>query len=545
VYQISTQPIGGVITAGDIINFKSDGVFSWQIRLYHKSGGLKKLWFIGQLDTPIKKIKFELNRKICGAGEIEFAFLDFPIDGGDYIEIYYNGVIKYRALVDNSADLKGGKVKLIPYASRFNTLLINNNFVSKTIKEILETIILENQSMTGINWIGELIDTGETDTYSLDYTNYETIKKVIDELIKKLDDREWGINANNQFEVYELQNTSFDQLFFHSDQPYFSQIETKKDYSKIKFTRYQVFKKTSGSGQMTRIGEVGYGGSYSALTAIENILGERREGKFTASEILSDAAALNLAYQTLISDTETPETITAKDLDINLYFPVIGDYCKFQDRPELILQTIIDCESLTGWSNVTLDTDSVEGNKSVTFDYSDTTTIYKFDFGEIKRYLSPEKIGFMVKSDIAGDYLDFSTGAGLTKGVLGACSEGACSSSETQTNYLFETIYPVYIPNAGAWIYNEFSLENNEISQIGFRFNSAPPGGTASINIDRIQIYVYYRSEYTGNIVRASFELTENGENCSLEAGQYDLQANDELFQINRDIEKIKAVQTA
>jgi hypothetical protein len=546
MYRIGQQGYGQTYNS-TAFSTTSKPFFKWEIKYYHKSSGLKKQWFIGQDDCPITSLEFELNLKLCGAGSIMFAFLDFPIDGGDYIEMFYDTELKYRALVENTADIKGGKVKLIPYSVKFQKLLMNNAFVSKTISEILQTIIEANDNETEILWNAAYIDTGETDTYTISYAKYENVKKVIDELVGRLDNRQWGVRPDNYFTVYEIQDTTYDNLLVFGDKPYFSSISIDQDFSKIKATRYQVFKKTDGAGEITRIGEVGYGGAYPVLTDIENEIGEKREDKFTASPVLSDAEALDFAYLNLISQTRSPKTIKGNDGDLSVYFPAIGDYNYFQDRIELILLTIINCDTATGWSaGVSLDTGlSVEGTGSIEFDYADLTTQYIYDFGEVKRYNNPEKLVFMVQADVAGSYLELSTGIHKTAAVLGACSEGACSASTMSDSYLFEESREVYIPTSGNWVLNSHEVISSDFQFIAFRFKSIPPGGSATVNIDRIQLYTYDRQEDSGNVVKALFKLTRDSENYSLEAGQYDLQANSDLFEIEKNIKKLEAVQNA
>jgi len=78
-----------------------------------------------------------------GAGSFELNYLDFPIHAGDYLEIYFKGTLKYRALVDTSVDPKGGKIKLVPYSQQFQELLINDTFTTQTIEQIFQTIIEE------------------------------------------------------------------------------------------------------------------------------------------------------------------------------------------------------------------------------------------------------------------------------------------------------------------------------------------------------------------------------------------------------------------
>jgi hypothetical protein len=520
-------------------------IFSWKIVLYHASKGFKKLWFIGQNNCPIEKIEFELNKRICGAGSITFAFLDFPLHADDYFEIYYNNSIKYRGFIENEIDPKGGKVKLLPYSQRYTELLSNSSFSAKTISEIFQTIVQAVQSDSDIGWNATFVNTGSTDTYSPDYSGYEYPKKIFDEHIKKLDDREWGVRPDNLFTVYQNNQTT-DQLFFQTDSPVVFKVDVKRDYKKIRATRYQVFKKTSGSGEMARIGEVGYGGSYPILS-LETIV-RKKEQKFVVSEkITSDAEALAFAYADLTSQT-IPQSISA-EIDITQYFPEIGDKITIEDETEEVLKEVVDCESITNWTagdcTITLDTtDYTKDSGSITFAGTGSPTSVIYDFGSIQRWVGLTRMGVMIKGTYAGDYLEISTGLYKNAAAgMGTCSSGICSQGQAEaSDYLWETTYPLEIYSSSVWQWVDFEFTSN-FQYIGIRFKSAPTA-SSTINIDQISIYCFGRTQYTSNIVQANFTIDQGSEQCKIKLNDYEVTANDEIFLLERNLEKIETVST-
>jgi len=534
---------------------KPTSQFKWKVKLFHKDGGIKKDWVIGQSSCPISSLQFELNKKLCGAGSIEFSFLDFPVDGGDFIEVFFDGSIKYRAKIESSVDPKGGTAKLIPYSIRLQELLVNNSFASKTISEMLQTIIEAVQDDTNISWNSFYVDTGETDTYTLDYSNYETPKKIIDELVGKLDDREWGVNANNIFVVYQPE-TTVTKYLLNTYTPYFSSLDSKKEYTKIKATRYQVFKKGSGTAELSRIGQVGYGSGYPVLD-IEDELGESRVDKFIVSEYINDDnEALDIAYGDLKAKANVPQITNVKDVNLDYFFPTIGQKIKIQDKIEYIRRTIINCDALNNddntminggvWNNATLDsvnyvTNAQSVKRSVITAYDDIF----YDLGKITKFTNAVKIGFMIRSSQATDKLEWSTGDSIAGSWgIGTWSSGTWSSVSSGADNLWNTVTPLNILNGGLWYYMQFNVLSTDFRYFGIRLNTTLTAAI-DINIDRIDLYIPDQPTFEENIVKATIDIKRGGYNCNMTLNDYDIFANDDDFINKKRLEKIESVQGA
>ena len=560
MYNLGSRALGQ--TANSTVFANKPGLqYDWRVQLYYKDGTIKKDWWIGQDNNPLKKLKFELTEKICGKGEITFAFLDFPIDADDYLILSYKGDVKYRAIVDQAIDPKGGRAKLLPYHERYGELLINNTFTTKTIEEMLTTIVnTETFADTGIFTIPGFIDTGDTETFDKDYSSYNTVKKVIDELVNSLDDRQWGVTADNIFTVYQPSET-VDEVLLYGDNPPYSEIDQNIDYSKIKATRYQVFRKVTADpeadppieeGGTEYIGQVGYGSGYPTPD-IEK-LSRKKVEKFPIDELITNnTKALEFAYADLIANTAIPETIKLKNYRFENVFPTIGKKYKVQDRVEFIRRQILDCEALTNdddtfqggaWTGATLETaDFTTGSGSVRFTGTEIADEMSYAFTNTVKLLKPLKISFYLKSETYGDFLQLDIDG---------------------------TTYDINIPSADVWWYYDFEFTATTIDEIKFVYVNAPSGGQSNgwsietstdsswstgtwsantttsfsntVYIDNIGLFLPHREEYEASVISASFEITGPNIKCNVKLNEYDLFANNELFRLERKLEKQQAI---
>jgi hypothetical protein len=521
-------------------NYQSQ--FPLRVQLYHKSGGLIKDWFIGMDSVPFASIKFELNKKICGAGSMKFAYLDFPLHAEDYIIISYKGFLLYRGIIDTSVDLKGGEAKLVPATQILDERLASVTFSNDTVETILEDTIdyINGVSDTGIRYSSQFVSTGTTDTFSPDYSGYEKAKKIIEETVKKLDDREYGINAHNILTVY-TPDTEVSQTFLFGDNPPYTEIENETEYGNVKKTRLQVMKKSAGAGETSRIGEVGYGSGYDPLT-IETLV-RVKEDKYQISELISDdTEALDGAYATLIDDI--PNSITVKNFDITrlpLTRQLIGQRWTLEDRIEYQLRCIINCDELTDdddtmWGGAwgvdeftSLNTtDYVQGSASIS-----TANNTEYAFNQTINFLQPTLLGFMLKSETATNDFAVAIESEIVGWSTGAWSEGIWSSEEAQV-----TSYPVNITTAGVWNWYSIPISSGVINTLGF-FNSSG----AEILLDQVSLYLPARQRFTGDIVQMNFEITPKGINIpTIKLNNYDLQANDMAFEFNKKIAKLESI---
>jgi hypothetical protein len=319
---------------------------AWTISWYHKTGGLKKIIELGGNKGVVVSCDFELNDYLCGAGSISLAEYNFPIDAGDIVVIKFNGVEKYLGLVDSIPIYSKDKIKLTPRKQIFDEILVNYVYSGKPISYILQDIITNIFTYTGVKYSSYFIDLPDNPVISLDYSAYEKPKKIIDELIKKLDNRAWGINAQDFFVVYPQKQTVTKKIITFSNGD-FSGVDYEKDFSGVEATRSIVSKKDAGGGGKTvYIGQVGFGGTYPILDIEETV--RTKINKYIVSQyITDDNEALNLAYNNLVAKAKANETIGIKDLNYYNYFPTIADLITVVDKRDFYLNDLIYCDNIT------------------------------------------------------------------------------------------------------------------------------------------------------------------------------------------------------
>lgn len=541
ISRVSRTIVSQPITAeGSITQPTPLNQHKWKAELYHKSGGLKSTWYIGTDDCPINLLEFETNLHGNGAGTIGMAYLDFPIDPTDYFRIYYDDTNIYTGVVDVAPDPKGGEITLIGRHQYLADLLINSVYTSKTAAYIFQNIIEAKDSQTGIYWNAALVNTGSTETFTITY-NYEEINKSFDGLISRLDDRFWGVTPTGFFYVSQF-SSAVDTTLFYTDQPGYSSVDVEYDYSGIDATRYQIFKKTVGSGETVRIGQVGYAAPYPPLD-IEKTT-RVIEKNLTISEVLTDSQAFEYAYAKLTAQ-DAKTTITVNDIDLEKYVPVIGNKINIQDRENMIMLEIVNCDSITGWNGATLDSvNYVSGTGSVKFTATNINDEMEYSFAGQTIWKNPSKIGFMLMAAEAGSYISFEISYGTTYNQYGygsgEYSENAYGEGDDDGEETTETTFTNTINVTAANVWNFYSFESTlPISRIRFYANSAPTGASI-INVDRIQLYCNYRTQYEANIVQANYSITPKGDNVSMKLNTYDKYSNDAIFRYERLINTLE-----
>lgn len=509
----------------------------WQIEWNYKDGGFKKLLNF-DVESYITKINFELNEKICGICTISMVYIDFPINIDDEVTIRYNGNPVFSGYIESIPDIKGGKVKIQPYHKRFDSTLYNGSFTGKTIKEIFKTIIQAKESQTGIRWNESFITITDTDTYTYSY-NYEKIKKIIDELVNKLDDTFWGVNAYKIFTVYQDETTVTKTLGNCVNQEYIS-VTNNIDYSKIKQTRYQVYRKVA-DGDSERVGEVGYGSGYNAID-LENVI-HVKESKFnvTITEF-TDTECKDFAYADLNSQ-QAPNSTKIKGYNIENGFPEIGKKWKVYNKLELVNKRIINCNALTadsnldffdqspvGWGNTggTLSVDTSEfvlDGKSIKYV---TTAGFTCNFlwglpvpsgNQIAKFKSPVNFNIMMKSS------NISTFNLIFYGSHGT------------------TTIPMSIENINKWVLYEFDFIKNGITDLYAIRWEFPADTQKTIYIDSINIFGYFKDEYEGNIKSINIDVDKKTTNqADIDLNFYDKQLNDSLFATEKRVEILESI---
>lgn len=519
--------------------------YEWLIDFYHSSGGKKSSWFFGMDNVPIESMSFEYNKHIVGAGDMVLNFVDFTIDANDRVKIWYKNNLVYQGIVDSTPDEKEGKIKLVPFSEQFSERIINMSFSSQTISNMMYDLVTEYD--LGINWNTDKINIANNDLYTIEF-KYKKINTCLDDLATRMNDREWGVDVNNNFCVYNP-STTLRKVLFQAEDKLYTEVETKNNNDKIKETRYyQVMNKGAG-GKQVPVGNVGYditGGTYPILS-IEKIA-RRKDGTYTMSnDGVSSSMAKDFAYAKLQSLTNNGQSVKIKNVRYDKYQGEIGDTIRVVDDWERALITVEDCNSITDWTNAELYTDDyVSGSGCIQMKGTDPTdTAIVKDLGELKRFKNIDHLEFMIYSDEDnGNTIEMSLS----------------NSSST----LFTNLYQIFIDSPNVWERKKVKITETEFRYIGFRLNSkriisrnwnsvdinvvgesAYPAEWTIYRFDRIRIYGYCRNEYEGNIVQTKFKIDKKGIDYEIILNDYDLQANDELFRIQKEIENLKAIQTS
>jgi len=540
MYSVGAQLLGTFQFPSDYVS-PPESLNDWIIEWYHSSGGLKRKYYIDTTSHEITSFRFNVNEKGPGSGTINFSILDFPIDADDYAYIYFNNTRVYQGIVDTEPDDKGGVVNLVPQRTRLKELIYDGSFTNKTIDEILQTVIEDVDDDSGVLWNAALVDTDDTTQYTITY-NYETVENIIENLVSRLDDKYWGVNALGFLYVTEASSTVNKRLYYTENAPY-TDIEVERDFSQVDATRFQVYKKDLNNDSL-RIGQVGYASPYDPIE-LEKIV-RKKVKKFTIPDVLADADGLSLAYSKLTAQF-IPETIRINNFDFSAgYFPSIGDLIQVFDKQDRRLETIIDCDDTDDWTGtVAQDTsDYVEGSASLKMVTSTLNDYMQYNFDNTQYYNQPTRLQFMIKSTLPGsiytltltggsDIIDYSYGAGIYGD--GAWGTGGDASDATES----QTVQVITIYSSNVWQLVDIPWTSSFHT---FRLEYTTDVGSVQVNIDRIQILKVFNKSYQDNVVEYDVEVTPDGVNGTVKLKTIDKLANDELFAAEKRVSELQGI---
>ena len=558
MFRIGAQQVGTAYTANTSYIAPPAFQNTWSIIWSHRTGGLKKQWILGADGCPVTSIKFELNLGGCGAGEIDLAKIDFPIDPDDTVKIFYTGVAKYQGWVKTSPDPKGGQVQLNAMKLKLSRALVSYNSTD-TLDNILKTIITGLNSGYNLYYSTSMINTGAgATTYALVYVNVYA-NTVMDDLITRMTGRYWGVDENGFVFVRPLSSTLQDTLNYVDD-PAYTGIQVTTDYSGIDITRaYVVCKANSGAGTnpVQTIGAgpstVGYPGSsypYNAALPIETIVGVK-EGIVTIPDYVVTADGLAYAY-TMLGNQSYLTSITVSGVRLEKYNPpnpIVTRKIQIQDSEEYQLALLDACDNNTWWKpaqgvyqvGTTLDTTHyTEGTGSVSF-VLQTLNYYAVWMAPQGNFVTSNGtyLDLMLMSNVGGDgltgapFLTINIYGVRTPTVYGAGLYGAAYYG-TGADPSVIASYVVQIATVNIWQLVQVALPASAvISQVQF-LASSYPATSATINIDRMQVFQQDRKIYQNNIVQVNFDLTPQKTDISMKLSSYDLLANSTIMNLNK-----------
>jgi hypothetical protein len=399
---------------------------------------------------------------------------------------------------------------------------------------LIDNLLNNLSGQTGILYNETYISLTSTETISptYDYAKANTILKEIEE---QQDNRFSGYDEDNYYYIRPY-STEVDYYIYYNDFPPFSGIESKIDDKKIKLTRAQVFQKSTILNENIRIGQVGYDSTseFQSLN-IEQFVGIK-EGKITVPSGLDSTQSLDYAYKQIISNTDRPINLKTKNFNLNYNSDLeAGQLVRIYDSSKLQWRSIIDCESTSGWSGGTLSTDSKFDTYSILFGGSSNAIYYSY--ANLQKWYKLYKIGFWLKSDITGSYINFSIanqigGYGTGHYSIGYYSIGENTKSVSQfdTDYTFN----INVSTPNTWRFYSFPIDIDDFRYIFFRSNNTE----AIVKIDNISLFQYYQNFYDANIIE--FDYTLGSDLIDITLGKFDENLNDDFFQLQKKLEKLE-----
>jgi len=301
------------------------------LKIYNKNNELKLLYSNFSNNTEIEMISFEINKNGFGAGSIKFAIKpkSIEIENEDIVEIILDGQILYKGFINNDFDVISKEITLYPFLKRLQEWVYSGSFSNKTLKYITQSIITAMEQKTLIKYKDSFIDYGTDEPFSFEFKN-ETVFDILEKLVKLANNRYWNVDDNNYLHIREIKKNKIDKYFMlNTNLKLFSEINIRFDYSNIEATQYKVYK-NNASGAETFVGEVGNSGNvqYPPLPVLEKL--RAIQGVYTASEVISDSLALDIAYADLKNKAKFKQSINIKNNNLLYYKPKIDDYIYFE-----------------------------------------------------------------------------------------------------------------------------------------------------------------------------------------------------------------------
>jgi len=488
------------------------------LELRTKEGGLKKQWFYNQdADNPIETIDIEISEKGFGVCKAVFSDLMFPIDASDIVRLLFGGNPVYEGIVDNDVDVSNPIMVASPFWKRLDECTFTATYGAGTgIKEIMEDLITALQSQTGIIWNTAKVNVGDAPPVLTVVYADSLARDTIDSLVEMAGaSYYWGVDSDREFFVKNYVETGDPvHKFYSMDEAEFEKVNIQEDYSKVEMTEAVVYKKVDGGGEAVLVGRVGNAGNitYPELDIVKKI--RPKVGKITACEYLQDATALLWAYEYLKKQSRDIETVKIDNIDIEKYSPVVGDRILAEDDFKKAMYVAIDCDSTTGWTNVSVVSAQGKDEEDAIKLFLDGSNNSYYDFGRAIQYYKQEKIGFYIR------------------GALNTVIEVACSSSLT--------------PSADEWIkfaisddsllsYKDFDFQD-EFQYIHFKYVSG------DIYIDNIQVFCETKRQITTTVKNIKMKWDTNGVRCDLSCGNIKNPETDSFNKLNRKIRILEAI---
>lgn len=492
--------------------------FTTLLELRTRDGGLKKRWFYHQAeDNPIESIKVEVTEKGFGICKVVFSDLMFPVEASDIVRIFFAGNPFYEGIVDNNVDPSYPEMTASPFWKRYTECTFTGSYPTGTgIRIILQNLVDTLESFTGVKWNSEKVDLGDTPPIlAVEYQASEC-KGVIDQLIEIAGaSYYWGVDEERDFFVRRyLEDPEVDFRFYANEDAPFEKISIKEDYSRIEMTEALVYKKVDGGGEAEFIGSIGDAGNidYPQLPIVFQI--RPKIGKITASESWSSVSALNWAYEHLKKHVDTVKSVKISNIALERFFPAVGKTVMVEDGFKRSMELMVDCESTTGWSNVSLVSAQGKNGRPAIKLFADGLTDSYYDFDRPVHYYNQEKLGLYIKASID------------------SVIEIAFSMDEIPAESEFVKFA---VSDDGVLCYRDFD-HKTEFQYIHFKYVDD------TVYVDDIMVFCETKKQETTTIKKVSITWNDKGIFCDAEGGYIQHPETDELNKLNRKIKILEAI---
>lgn len=514
-----------LVTAATTIAPISTAAYLWQVEFANY-----KSYYIGHEDCPITDGNFSLTTYGSGNSDISLARTMLPLKSQDIVNIYFRGDKMWSGFLTKEPDKRQGKLDLSPQIEKFNNAVFNSTF-SGTWTTAIQAILTDSADVTSITYSSTKIALSATDTVAISY-NYTNVKSIFDEMIKNFDGKYYGVDSINNMFISSY-STTINYTIYADDLPAFSDVKVTIDDTKIKMTRAQVFQRSTSLNKNIRLGQVGYADPYPTFNEVEQRTGIKEVALTIPQSLVSTPssqnAALTYAYQQIKADAVVNTNVVISALDYDRYPLTVGQLIRVYQPYALAWQTVLDCDSVTGWNSATLSTGTP---KRGTGSLQVSTGISSYEWQKEKFWSGVKKVGFFVYSVGTGEILSFNLKSDLPTGSTYSMGSYSMSTSLTSSGNTVSYF------TANVWKWVEFPTTWQNFSAVTFQQLT-----TAVVYIDDFSVYGYNRNYYDVNVKEIKFNFNSNL--VDVTAGYYDEGINDEFFKLKRQVERIEETQQA
>lgn len=520
--------------------------YPWRIEMYSRDAGIMGRWNIGSLNMPFSDFSFSISEKGPMDAKLNCPRIDFLTYYGNEFRFFYNNEQKYRGYLESVPDPKGGVINITPYHTRFGQLTFNSTISGVTFPEYMGTLINANSSNLGIGYSTALVtDYDSTGVLTGTVYNYETIQKFIDDYYKNVENVYYGVNSTGYFYL-KKRSTAVTKVLYSGECQSFGNVTYKKDYSKIKATRYDVFLPSTGSGNSTYVATIPDGTDSYPYWSLENDIGIKIE-KLNAVKGLTAVEAKLYAYNKIISQ-KIPVNIKISSIDVRTYDLQIGEKVRVWTNPEWQLYDLVDCDSVEGWyGNIELNTtDYIEGSGCINI-LTDLPAYY--DFGKTLHFKKITKLLFMIKSTQTGQFLDVFFAnyhpyelLYFSDGIYGKGNYSIGMSDNTSTEASDVTKVRIKITDENKW--NQIEIPcTYAFRYLGFILQENSTIQNLRINVDDIKLFGVFQNHYEGNVVKLDYKISnDNYHLYDAELGDLKQLSNNINYWLKEKVEKLEAV---